>query len=40
MKNSVIHEKLGDSHGPCKGHVGILIFFGKNSVIHEKLGDP
>jgi hypothetical protein len=39
MKNSVIHEKLGDSNGPCKGYVGILIILVKNSVIHETLGD-
>jgi hypothetical protein len=39
MKNSVIHEKLGDSYGPCKGYVGILIFLVKHSVIHEALGD-
>jgi hypothetical protein len=38
MKNSVIHEKLGDSHGPCKGYVGIFIILVKNSVIHETLG--
>jgi len=39
MKNSVIHGKLGDSHGPCRDYVGILIFLVKNSVSHEKLGD-
>ena len=39
MKNSVIHEKLGDSHGPGKRYVGIPIILVKNSVIHETLGD-
>jgi hypothetical protein len=39
MKNSLIHEKLGESHGACKGYVGIPIILVKNSVIHETLGD-
>ena len=39
MENSVIHEKLGDSYGPCRDYVGILIVLVKNLVIHEKLGD-
>jgi hypothetical protein len=39
MENYMIHGKLRDSRGPCRGHVGIIIFCVKNYVIHKKLHD-